>query len=444
LEAFDAFLEKYPEYKKKVTLIMVAVPSRTTVEKYKRLKQHVDELVGRINGKHGTIDWIPVLYLYRFLDFEHLATLYNLADVSLITPLRDGMNLIAKEYIATKKDNRGVLILSSMAGAVHELSESIIVNPNDKIEVADAIEEALTMSYNEQIQKNLTMKNRLQRYTVTAWGDDFMDRLSFVQEIQVKIGTKRFNKAVEKELVKKYSNAKNRLIFLDYDGTLVPFFDRPEKARPDDVVKNILKYLKQNQKNEVILVSGRDKNTLSDWFGELNIGLSAEHGVWIKERNGQWKIIEKLQNEWKNEIRPILETYVHRTPGSFIEEKTFSLVWHYRNSHHELGKVRERELKEDLLHLTSNLNLQVSEGSKVIEVKNALINKGRAALHWLPMKEWDFIMAIGDDWTDEDIFEVMPNYAYTIKVGIQSSKASYFLTNHLEVRELLSLLGEGN
>ncbi len=440
LEAFDLFLEKYPEYKRRVTLIMVAVPSRINVETYRKLKKEVDELVGRINGKHGTINWMPVWYLYRFLPFENIVSLYNIADVALVTPLRDGMNLIAKEYIATKKDGRGVLVLSEMAGAMTELSEAIIVNPNNREEVADSMKEALTMPADEQIERMDIMKKRLKRYNVVTWAKDFLSSLSKIKNEQNKISSKILTDKSQETLLEKYTSAKNRLLILDYDGTLVPFAEKPEKAKPNDEIYELIQTLSENPKNEVVLISGRDKKTLEDWFGQLNVGLSAEHGVWIKEKKGTWEIVEPLENEWKEQIRPILELYVDRTPGSFIEEKSFSLAWHYRKSNHELSTVRARELKDDLFDLTANLNLMVLEGSKVIEIKNGSINKGLAALRWISKKNWDFILAIGDDWTDEDLFEVLPDSAYSIKVGVGISRAKFYFTNYSEVRKLVKKL----
>lgn len=440
LEAFDLFLEKYQEYKKKVTLIMVAVPTRTSVETYRRLKQKVDELVGRINGKHGTIDWTPVVYLYRFLPFEKIVTLYNMADIALVTPLRDGMNLIAKEYVASRRGSRGVLVLSEMAGAINELAEAIVVNPNNRQEVAESMKEALKMSEEEQIERNTTMKRRLQRYNVSTWANDFMNSLSQIKSLQQEIASKTLTPKDKELLIDDYLQSESRLIFLDYDGTLVPFAEKPEMAKPDKDISHVLEMLNRDTKNKVVIISGRDKNTLEGWFDHLNICLSAEHGGWIKEKNGEWIMVEPLQSDWKEEVRPMLELYVDRTPGSFVEDKSFSLVWHYRKADPELGSLRAWELKEALLDLTDGLDLVVSEGSKVIEIKNGEINKGIAALHWASKKSWDFILAIGDDWTDEDLFKVLPDPAYSIKVGLGMSKARFYLANHLEVRELLKEL----
>jgi len=443
LEAFDLFLESNPQYKEKVTLILVAVPSRTGVERYAQLKNRVDELVGRINGKHGTIGWVPIWYLYRFQPFHSLVALYNVADAALVTPMRDGMNLIAKEFVATKVDGKGVLILSEMAGASKELGEAIIVNPNNQEEVAQALKEALTMPEEEQIERNRIMQKRLQRYNVVRWGTDFIDALSSIKKVQLELSVRKLTQETQKKLIRSYSESDNNIILVDYDGTLVPFAEKPQKAKPDEELLGMLNELGKNLKNEVVIISGRDRETLDKWFGNRNLGLIAEHGVWIKDRGKSWETIEPLRDDWKEQMRPVLEWYEDRTPGSFIEEKDFSLVWHYRKAEPQLASIRARELKDALLQLTANLNLGVLEGSKVIEIKSIGINKGRAALHWLSKSAWEFILAIGDDWTDEDLFAVLPDSAYSIKVGLSPSKAKFNLDSVAEVRLLLKQLVRG-
>ncbi len=440
LEAFDYFLEKNPRYREKVTLILVAVPSRTGVEHYALLKKKVDELISSINGRYGTIGWIPIWYLYRFLPFKNLVPLYNLADVALITPVRDGMNLIAKEFIATKTDRTGVLILSEMAGAAKELGEAIIVNPNNKEEIADALKSALTMPESEQVRRNEIMRRRLERYTVERWAHDFMDRLYHIKIIQQDMVSKKFTAETRDTSIGDYSKSKRRLILLDYDGTLIPFSGDPAKVKPDDKLLKLLKNLADNVKNEVIIISGRGKQVLDTWFQNLNIGFIAEHGVWFKEKNEDWELIEPLRSDWKDLIKPILELYVDRTPGSLIEEKEFSLVWHYRKADPKLAMIRAGELNEALIHLVGNLNLGIFEGSKIIEIKNVEINKGRAALRWISKEKWDFIIAIGDDWTDEDTFAALPDWAYSIKVGLGISKARFNIESPADVRQLLETL----
>ena len=437
LEAFDAFLNRRKNYRGKVTMVLVTVPSRGTVTKYQELKKKIDELVGRINGKYGTTDWIPVHYFSRYLPFHKLVAWYSAADVGLVTPLRDGMNLMAKEFVASKVDGIGTLILSEMAGASQELGEAIIVNPNNQEEIINSIDSALSLPIEEQQKANRTMQRRLKRYDVNRWVTDFLNTLEDARLAQQANAQNVLTTDMQKDLITSYKDSKRRLILLDYDGTLVPFVDNPEKAVPKAEVMEILKAISENSLNEVVIISGRDRNTLLNWFKTLDVGLIAEHGVWIKERSGETRKLEQLSNEWKKEILPLLELFSDRTPGSFIEEKPYSLVWHYRKTEPILGTLRANELKDDLVYLTSNLGLAVFEGKKVIEIKNAIINKGRAAEIWLRKKRWDFILAIGDDKTDEDLFEALPTTAYSIKVGIGSSKAHFNLFSQNEVLPLL-------
>ena len=435
LDAFSLFLEKNPKYKEKIIFILLVVPSRTKVEHYRLLKKQIDESVGEVNGKYGTLDWMPIWYLYRSLPFHRLVSLYSISDIALITSLRDGMNLVAKEFIATKRNGHGVLILSEMTGAAEELGEAIIVNPNNREEVAEALKKAMKMPIKEQINHNRIMQKRLQRYNVVRWASDFTDSLYKVKELQHKLYAKVLTPEMRDKLINAYINSDSRLILLDYDGTLVPFTGKPEEAKPDGKLIKMLKTLTYDTRNNIVIISGREKETLEKWFGKLNIGLVAEHGAWVKEKN--WEMIAPLRNDWKRKIRPVLEFYVDRTPGSFIEEKEFSLVWHYRKVNTELAFTRARELKDALLHLTANLGLNVLEGNKVIEIKNIGVNKGRAALKWIPMKDWDFIFAVGDDLTDEDIFTILPKSAYSIKVGLGISQARFNVESLKDIRLLL-------
>lgn len=441
LEAFNRFLEKNQEYKEKVVCILVAVPSRTQVAQYKKLKSKIEELIGKINGKHGTIGWTPIHYLFKSFSFSALAALYNFASVCLVTPLRDGMNLIAKEYISSKMDGNGVLILSEMTGAAKEMGEALIVNPNNIEEMADALKTALIMPLEERIKRTRMMQRQMKRYNVVRWAEDFVLKLKSIKDLQEEMNMRLLKETEALKLKDHFSRSKKRLLFLDYDGTLIKFFNKPEDAEPNDDLLLLLKVLSQNPKNEVVLISGRDKEALTNWFGHLNINLVSEHGVWIREKKKEtWKILKPMSNDWKEEIRPILELHVDRTPGSFIEEKEFSLVFHYRKADPEIGSIRVSELKDNLLSLTGNKNLQVLEGNKVIDIKNSEINKGYAAMKWLSNEDWDFILCIGDDVTDEDMFMVMPKNAYSIRVGLQPTSAKYNIKSPEEVILFLKTL----
>lgn len=440
LEAYDHFLENNPQYREKVLFFLVVVPSRTQVEHYKRLKHEIDNLVGKINGKYGTLAWDPIRYLYRSFVFEDLVSLYDLADVLFITPLRDGMNLIAKEYIASKSDERGVLILGEMAGTAKELGEALIINPNDVESTSRALRTALEMPEDEQAARIRKMKGRLKRYDLERWIKDFLDRLDQIKRIQHNMISKELNTRNIQDIVKRFKKSQRALLLIDYDGTLMPFDNDPQKVKPDKDLYSLLKKLKNKKTAELVIISGRDKDTLEDWLGKATNGLVAEHGVWTKDRT--WRTIEQMSDKWKSEIKPILETFVDRTPGSFIEEKNYSLAWHYRKVDPALAAVRVGELKDDLSHITSNLNAGVLEGNKVIEIKSSGVNKGKGALSWIKKEKWDLILSIGDDWTDEDIFEVLPRESISIKVGFGPSKAKFRLQTIAKVRDLLGQIAD--
>ena len=441
LEAYERFLKENPRYREKVKLILLVVPSREKVDAYASLKKQVDGTVGRINGSHRTFGWSPVWYLYRSVPFHTLAALYRLADVCLITPFRDGMNLVAKEFVASRKERPGALILSELAGSADELGEAYLVNPHDEKQIGDAIRDALAASDEELGGRVQEMQAKLKRYDVYRWCDDFLAALGHVKTRQKALKAKLIRPALKKSIARKYAGSRIRALLLDYDGTLVPFTARPEAAAPDAALLDLLQTLSGDERNRVVVISGRDRASLDRWLGRLRLYLVAEHGAWLREPGGDWWNLEPPNQEWKREVRPILEFYVDRTPGSLIEEKDFSLVWHYRKAEIGLGVNRARQLADTLASFASNLHLRIQEGAKVIEVKNASVTKGRAALHLLERFAADFILAFGDDRTDEDLFAALPAGAHTVKIGIAATAAKYNVPSFREVRALLSEWG---
>jgi len=327
-----------------------------------------------------------------------------------------------------------------MAGAASELGEALIVNANNKAAIVKAIKEALEMPIHEQVERNRLMQERLSRYNVSRWSSDFLNALSETIKAKRELSVRKLTEDTKKKLIIEYRKARNRLFLLDYDGTLVGFRDRPEKAGPDAETITLLQSLSSDSKNHVVIISGRDKKTLTKWLGNLNVILIAEHGVWTKQQGLDWQSVEHMKKDWKDTIRPVLELYADRTPGSFVEEKDFSLVWHYRKVSSELAYIRVQELRGALLNLTANLNVGVFEGSKILEIKHISLNKGRAAELWLKQKNWDFIFAAGDDYTDEEMFTILPEKAYSIKVGFSVSKARFNVDNVHEIRLLLKEL----
>lgn len=435
LLSFDKFLGEYPEYRGRVVLVLVVVPSRWKVEHYRKLKEDIDMCVGKINGKYGSVDWSPVQYFYRMFRQDELISFYKISDVAMVTPFRDGMNLVAKEFIASRWLEGGVLILSEMAGAAIELSEAIVVNPNNSEEIVAAIKKALGMPLAEVKEKTKVMFEKLKRYDIGRWVNDFLDSLSGVKKLQNKAIADLVSGDDVKVMLDKYREAGKRIFFLDYDGTLVPFFRDVKQAKPDGEVVDIIRNL--GSRTEVVVISGRDKDTMDEWFGELPVSLTAEHGAWFKRKGKDWESIGEIHSDWKEEVRPLIEYYVDKTPGSAIEEKEFSMAWHYRNVNPDLGYMRARDLVENLSYIISGSNLQILEGNKVVEVKNAEVSKGRAVRKWLELLGGDFIMAVGDDWTDEDMFKSLPEEAFTVKVGFGTTYARYRVKDFRDVRGLL-------
>ncbi len=238
-----------------------------------------------------------------------------------------------------------------------------------------------------------------------------------------------------------YRAAVGRAFLLDYDGTLVPFVEDPKLARPDAELVALLRGLAATRGNEVMIVSGRPRRDLGEWFGQLPVGLVAEHGVWLRFRGGEWQMLRSVKADWKERVRSVLQVYVGRLPGALLEEKEFSLAWHYRRAEPEEGLRCSRELVQALAGVTQNGNVQVLEGNKVLEVRNTGVNKGTAAAEWLRCVGAEFVLAIGDDQTDEDLFRALPAMAYSVRVGLAQTGARYFVDNYTAVRRLLSDLG---
>jgi len=446
LRAFENFLRNNEDWQGKVQLISLLVPSRTRVPEYQTLKRQVDELIGKVNGEFGQPGWTPITYLYRSVPFEQLISLYLIADIALVTPLRDGMNLVAKEYLASRPDGSGVLMLSETAGAAEELGEAIIVNPHDEEEMVEGLHQALTMSLDEQCDRNHVMRRRLERYDTMRWARDFIHELESLRAARRTRLPRRLRGEALEDLLRSYKRAKRRLFLLDYDGTLVPFASTPEGASPDPGLIQLLKQVTEDDKNTLVAISGRDVDTLEEWLGEVGIDLVAEHGAHVRmAEHGTWEnTVQGVEEGWKDKLRPVFDVFVDRTPGSLLEEKGAALVWHYRRSEPGLGSQRAAELTEALEGYVANTSLHILQGHKVVEVKPSSVSKGRAAQPWIhAKKKYDFIIAVGDDVTDEALFEVVPEDQWTVKVGIpETSQAKYYVSNSQEVRELLQTLKE--
>ena len=436
LEGYDRFLEQHPELKEKVVFILNIIPSRDTITTYNDMKQSIEIKISTINGKYSTLHWQPIIYRYNHLEFEDLCALYQAADVALITPLRDGMNLVAKEYVASCID-KGVLILSELTGAASELNEAILVNPTDTDEIANAIYTALTMPLVEQRSRLSYMQRRIAEYDVQKWINDFMDQLVIIKKEQEALKVNILKEEHIRKIISDFNRANKRCILLDYDGTLAPYQKLPSLATPSNELIDLLKQLTSDASNEIVVISGRDVDTLEKWLGKLPLNMIAEHGACVKHKGGEWKEQTPINTEWKEQVRPLMQLFVDRCAGSFIEEKKSTLAWHYRNTNSELGFIRSRELRNALLQLTANTPLQVVDGNRVLEVRMVGVDKGAAATAIIQSLEPDFILGIGDDATDEDMFRALRDKAYTVKIGRANTAAQYTILSQKEVLPFL-------
>ena len=439
LEGYAQFLENNPEYHEQVSLAMIVVPSRDNVEMYAELKAKIDQAIGEINGRYARLGWSPIFYFYRSFSFEELIAMYDIADIALVTPLRDGMNLVAKEYLAAKRDQPGVLILSEMAGASIELQDALIINPNDKDEIEKAILQALTMPLEEKRERMSRMQKRIASRTVKRWANDFVKELRSIKEQNKEILQKVVGKRQLTQIKSAYDEASSRLILLDYDGTLSPFVRKPEDAIPSEQLLELIRRMSADKHNKVVINSGRNHQILDKWFAGLPIDFAAEHGVFYKD-DGVWhrNIMEEI--EWDEEILDIIHHTIDKTPRSHLEQKDAALVWHYRNVDVWLAELRAQQLINALIGPCARLNLQIVPGNKIVEIKPPDYNKGSEVIRRLEKDTYDFVLAIGDDTTDEDMFRALPTDGISIKVGSFSPAAKYRIPLQSSVIPFLSKL----
>lgn len=442
LTAFEILLNDHPELHGQILLYMLIVPSRDQVNQYKKLRNEIDRKVGNINAVYGKPGWQPIAYFYNSLPFHALSALYVAADVCWVTSLYDGMNLVAKEYIASKQESSGVLVISEFAGASKELSDALVINPYAVHRTSRTLYDAISMEEDEKEERMHASQAIVSKFTVHHWVNLFIQRLEEIKNEQRHELARKVREKVETDIKSSYNASNKRLILLDYDGTLVGFNKNADKAVPTTEVYEALDNLSKDPRNLVTIISGRKYSNLESWFGNRPYYLIAEHGIWSNYPNHDWHLVPGLSNSWKTEVNQILQRFTDRTPGSSIEEKSHSLAWHYRKVERAFGLRQAQELLQELRHLNQVLDLQIINGDRVIEIKNKLVNKGKAAINLANEIDPDFILCIGDDATDEDMFIALPDSSITIKVGDKQSHAKYYVENNKEVLQLLASLGK--
>ncbi len=435
LLAIDKFLDNWVE-KDNIVFIFISVPSRGEVPEYQELRDRIELLVGRINGKHSTVRNTPIHFIHKSVDFSELCALYSLADVAMVTPLIDGMNLVAKEYVACKKNAKGVLMLSEFAGAAEELFKAISVNPYDTDQVSDRLKQALTVPDEEKLDRMKGIYERVMDYDAEFWAKSFLRSLEKTKGEHVEVMD---STDIVPELIDKVKKRKKIACFLDYDGTLVEFKDDPKAVGPTKNHHAIYKKLNKHKKIDTYIISGRNMDILKKWFEGYDFTLIAEHGYRFKLPGSDeiYMLSETADLSWKPKVREILEHFAGSTPGSFVEEKISSLVWHYRRSDPEFGHFKAQQMMSNLYEILSNLPVEVHHGKKIIEVSSMQVNKGAAIETFTREKDYDLIICAGDDQTDESMFAIEKDELLSIKIGDGDTKADYRVKNPHQFRRFL-------
>ncbi|MDB5292599.1 MAG: otsA [Phycisphaerales bacterium] len=435
LDAIELFLENAAD-RDQVKFIFVSVPSREGVEEYKALREEVESRVGHINGHYSTLQSSPIRFFHGSVNFTDLCALYSVANVGLVTPLTDGMNLVAKEFVACQGEEPGALVLSEFAGAAEELFNALVVNPYDTRAVADAIDQALKMPESERRARIEPMRRRVMRHDAHYWATSFIEDVARHAQPQEE-------KADVSEACTNISQAmafhERAAFFLDYDGTLREIERDPEAARPHNAVRVLLEALCRRPNVEVTIISGRRAEEMEVWFGGYPVGLIAEHGA-SERRPGrtEWEQLDRnLSYAWKDELIKALRAYEDSTPGTFVENKRTSLVWHYRRADPEFGKWKADALVAELTALIANEPLEVRHGKKIVEVTAADVNKGTAVRRVIEGAGYGLVVCAGDDQTDESMFRLDIPGLVTIKVGEGDTMARYRVATPSAFRRLL-------
>jgi trehalose 6-phosphate synthase/phosphatase len=428
LDAIERYLSQ-ADHRDDIVFIFINVPSRESVPEYQQLLEEIQGKVGYINGKYATIQNVPVHFIHKSVDFSGLCALYSLADVAMVTPLIDGMNLVAKEYLVCQQEKNGALILSEFAGAAQELPNAFIVNPYNINEVAHVIDRALHLSEEKKQKMIGPMKERVVKYDARYWADSFFQDLAAEAERELLPSLLTDTKNISIEAIGPLLQAKNTAFFLDYDGTISEIKKKPEDAVPNDEIKKLFARLEAQKNPDVYLISGRKKEDMDQWFSHYRFNLIAEHGYCYRHHNfAEWIVFDTQADlSWKNQIIDIFQLYTGMTPGSVIEEKTSSVVWHYRNSDPEFGNWKANQLVAELYEMLSNLPVEIRHGQKIVEVGSMQINKGIVLGHFVQLNNYEAVLCAGDDETDESMFRYVGDAElFSIKVGNDADTMARF------------------
>ncbi|BAM81439.1 alpha,alpha-trehalose-phosphate synthase [Cyanidioschyzon merolae strain 10D] len=455
LLAFETLLKKYPEWHEKVVLAQIAVPSRIEVEEYRKLIAYTNELVGRINGRFGSVEYAPIMFINQSIPFEELCALYHVADVAVITSIRDGMNLVSYEYVMCQREKCGVLILSEFAGSAQSLSGAIRVNPWNIEELAAAMHEALTMSDREREMKHWKLYRYVTTHTASYWAQSFVSELQQLRSTQQQQQQPDSQQLLTvPEFMQQVARAQHRLFILGYEGSIQEQQSVPELAAPSQMLWRLLMRLCSDGNNRVYLMSSRDRSHLMSWFEEvraggersanatlLSMGLIAEDGQFYRHpgRLTEWKVTtsateanaSETELKWKHEILPILNYYTERTPGSFLEIKERSISWHYRDADPDYGVWQARELQAHLVDYCTTMPMEViHQGGSAKRIDFRASGGSRAAAVARVLQDlgssWHLVFCLAADTRDDnEVYTLLRGYrrdtgdriAWTCSVG---------------------------
>ncbi|GIW42577.1 MAG: bifunctional alpha,alpha-trehalose-phosphate synthase (UDP-forming)/trehalose-phosphatase [Candidatus Binatia bacterium] len=437
LLAFERLLETHPEHQGKVVFLELAVPSRFEMSEYRQLKRRIDELVGRINGRFATATWSPVRYLYRSVSAERLAALYRDADVALVTPLRDGMNLVAKEFVACQVSHPGVLVLSYLAGSAETMHEAIQVNPYDIDATAEALHRALTMDEAERRSRMVALRRRERQYDLGAWLDDFLRAATAGPATLAPPSEQDFDRWL-RPFLSRYP----LVLFLDYDGTLTPLVDDPRRATLSAEAKRLLGACVRRRDTKVAIVSGRSLEDVKALVGDDRLYYAGNHGMEI-EGPGLAPFRHPdlpLYQARLGELARKLETLAR--PGAWVERKGATLTFHYRGVPREEREALVARVREAIVQS----GFQARGAHLAVEGRPPIgWDKGHAVLHIVrslygpAWSERVRVVYAGDDETDEDAFRILSGLGITFRVGRADtlSAATHRLPNVEAVHTLL-------
>lgn len=465
LQAFERFLEMYPEWREKVVLIQVTSPTSLETEKDdpdNKVASRVNELVMRINGLYGSLGFSPVQHYPQYLDQDEYFALLRAGDIGLITSVRDGMNTTSLEYIVCQKDTHGPLILSEFSGTAGSLGDAIHINPWDLSGVAEKLNAALVMTADKREEMQTSLYRHVTEHNVQTWINKFIRKVyNVLGDTTTANSTPLLDRAL---LLGQYQSAKKRLFMFDYDGTLTPIVREPSAAVPSDRLIHTLKLLSADPKNAVWIISGRDQEFLKLHLGHITrLGFSAEHGSFMKNPGSDtWEnLAEKFPMGWQAEVIEIFQKYTDKVPGSFIERKRCALTWHYRLANPEQGIHMSRECHKELENTVGRKwDVEVMPGKANVEVRPTFINKGEIAKRLITTFHnpngtksdidpapgpLEFALCMGDDFTDEDMFRSLnaasgtvldANHVFTTTIGA-STKVTLAKSHLLEPEDVI-------